>query len=76
MIVLSKLLIVDFSNVALIRMPIIEVPKQQSSFDHVSDLASRTKNTDGILKSNSDDGWKVKQSALLLGSLVLLSPTI
>ena len=39
-IVLSKLLIVDFSNVALIRMSVIEVSKQQSSFDHVSDLAS------------------------------------
>ena len=39
-IALSKLLIVDFSNVALIRMSIIEASKHQSSFDHVSDLAS------------------------------------
>ena len=39
-IALSKLLVVDFSNVALIRMSIIEASKYQSSFDCVSDLAS------------------------------------
>lgn len=57
-------------------MSIIEGSKQQSSFDHVSDLASHNKSIDRILKSSSDDRWKIKQSALLLGSFVLLNPTI
>lgn len=76
MIVSGKLVTVDFFKVALIKMSITGASKWQSSFDHASDLASQTKNTDRILKSSSDDGWKVGQSALLHGSLVLLGPTI